>query len=296
MKTRENVLWQGVGHVILMLLAVMCLMPIILLVMSSFTDERTILRDGYSFVPAHFSLEAYVYLMNKGNEIFRAYGVSILITVVGTLSSLVLTALLAYPLSRPDMPARSTLMFVVFFTMLFNGGLVPTYLVYTQLFDIKNTLWALIVPGLLMNGFNVLLMRTFFKTSIPPALIESASIDGAGEWRTLWSVVLPLSKPIIATIGLFQTIHYWNDWMNGMIYITDSRLFSLQNLLNRVLQDVQFLASGGLDSMSNEMMATLPSETVKMAIAAVGALPLLLAYPFFQKFLVKGIVIGAVKG
>lgn len=179
--------------------------------------------------------------------------------------------------------------------MLFNGGLVPTYMVYTQLFDLKNTLMALIIPSLLMNAFFVMLMRTFFLTSIPAAVIESAKIDGAGEFRIFVRIVLPLSLPILATVGLFQTIHYWNDWFNGMVYVTDDKLYSLQNLLNRILLDIQFLSSSNFGSQT-ELSANTPTESVRMALAVIGVLPILIAYPFFQKFFVKGLTVGAVKG
>jgi putative aldouronate transport system permease protein len=263
---------------------------------SSLTSEEALLREGYNFFPKEFSFAAYEYLINQSSVIVRAYGITVFVTVIGTVVSLAMTSLLAYGLSRRDLPFRNALAFFVFFTLLFNGGLVPTYLVYTQLFDVKNTIWALIVPGLLMNGFNVLLMRTFFITSIPEPVIESARIDGAGELRTFISIILPLSLPILATVGLLQTIHYWNDWFNGLIYITDPSLFSIQNLLNRMISDIQFLANSNLGDSSNLSLAEVPSTAVRMAIAVIGILPLIVAYPFFQKYLVKGIALGSVKG
>jgi putative aldouronate transport system permease protein len=275
----------------------LCLLPFLLLVITSFSDETAILREGYSFFPSKFSLEAYEFLWSESSDIFRAYGITVLVTVVGTFVGLSMTALLSYPLSRSDMPIRKQLSFFVFFTLLFNGGLVPTYLVYTQLFDMKNTLFALIIPGLLTNGFYVLIMRTFFTTNIPPAVIESASMDGAGEFKIFFRIVLPLSLPILATVGLMQTIGYWNDWFNGLIYITDSKLFSLQNLLNRILLNAQFLASSAMSNNTEiSASAKIPLDSVRMAMAAIGTLPLLCAYPFFQKYFVKGLVIGAVKG
>lgn len=292
----ENAGWQWAAHLVLIVFSAAAILPFALLLISSFTDEQAILQNGYSFFPDKFSTQAYDYLLNQSSEIVRAYGVTVLVTVVGTSASLAITTLLAYPLSRRDIPFRTPLAFYVFFTLLFNGGLVPTYLMYTQYFDLKNTLLALIIPGLLMNGFNVLLMRTFFMTSIPLPVIESARIDGAGEFRTLYSVVLPLSLPILATIGLFQTIAYWNDWFNGLIYLTEPKLFSIQNILNRIMTDIQFLSSGNLGSAASQGMAALPSTTVRMAIAVVGVLPILVAYPFFQKYFIKGITIGAVKG
>jgi putative aldouronate transport system permease protein len=287
---------QYVSHVFLAILAAGSIIPFIILVASSLTEEASILKDGYAFWPKEFSLAAYEYLFNNSASIVRAYGITVFVTVLGTVSSLAITSLLAYALSRRDLPYRNVFAFFVFFTLLFNGGLVPTYLVYTQIFDVKNTIWALIVPGLLMNGFNVLLMRTFFITSIPEPVIESARMDGAGEFRTFFSIILPLSLPILATIGLLQTIGYWNDWFNGLIYITEPSLFSIQNMLNRMLQDIQFLATSNLGSNTSTAAAQIPTTGVRMAIAVIGVLPILIAYPFFQKYLVKGIALGSVKG
>ena len=287
---------KWISHTFLFIIAVGCIIPFVILLSSSLTSEEVLLREGYNIFPKEFSFAAYEYLINQSLVIARAYGITVFVTVFGTVVSLAMTSLLAYGLSRRDLPFRNTLSFLVFFTLLFNGGLVPTYLVYTQLFDVKNTIWALIVPGLLMNGFNVLLMRTFFITSIPEPVIESARIDGAGELRTFISIILPLSLPILATVGLLQTIHYWNDWFNGLIYITDPTLFSIQNLLNRMISDIQFLANSNLGDSSNLSLAEVPNTAVQMAIAVIGVLPLIVAYPFFQKYLVKGIALGSVKG
>jgi len=284
-----------VSHIALFLFAAACIAPFVLLISASLTDQDSIIANGYSFYPTVFSADAYTYLFDRGADIIRAYGVTLFITIFGTLLGVTITALLAYPLSRSVTPHRNLIMFLVFFTMLFHGGLVPSYLVYTQFFELKNTIWALIIPGLLTNGFYVMLMRTFFQTTIPAALLESAQLDGAGEFRTLWSIVLPLSTPIMATIGMFISIMYWNDWQNGMIYITKPELFSIQNLLKRIMEDMNFIK----DSMGAEAgaaLAEMPSDSVKMAIAVIGALPILVAYPFFQKYFVKGIMIGAVKG
>ncbi|MDQ6418474.1 carbohydrate ABC transporter permease [Paenibacillus sp. LHD-117] len=284
-----------ISHVSMFLFAAVCLIPFLLLISASFTDQNAITAHGYSFIPQVFSTSAYEYLLNRGSDIARAYGVTVFVTVFGTVAGLALTTLLAYPLSRRETPHRNLIMFIVFFTMLFHGGLVPSYLVYAQLLDFKNSIWALIVPGLLTNGFYIMMMRTFFQTTVPPALIESAQLDGATEYRTLWSVVLPLSTPVLATIGLFTCIMYWNDWQNGMIYITNPELFSVQNLLNRIMQDIQFISTN-LTSDAGEAMQQMPTDSVKMAIAVIGVLPILVAYPFFQKYFIKGIMIGAVKG
>ncbi|MGO4546248.1 carbohydrate ABC transporter permease [Paenibacillus sp. 2TAB23] len=287
---------RWIAHAILLGYSVVCLIPFILLVISSVSSEDSIIQHGYSFFPKQFSSQAYEYLWEHWGELGRAYSVTVFITVFGTAASLAMTSMLAYPMSRQDIPMKNFWAFLVFFTLLFNGGLVPSYLIYTQVFEIKNTIWALIVPGLLMNGFNVLLVRTFFMTSIPPALIEAAQIDGAGEIKTFYKIVLPLSMPIMATIGLFEAILYWNDWFNGMTYVTDPQLFSIQNILNRIISDIQFLSSNSnLTSTASGEMAELPSTSVRMAIAVIGVLPILIAYPFFQKYFIKGITIGAVK-
>lgn len=292
---KENRIWQWSAHVIMIVISAACILPFILLFMASITDESAIVKDGYTLFPSAFSFEAYEYLWNQSSQIFHAYGITILVTVIGTLASLIMTSLLAYPLSRKDLPGGQTIAFIVFFTLLFNGGLVPTYLIYTQVFHLKNTLFALLIPWLLMNGFNVLLMRTFFSTTIPTAVLESAAIDGAGEFKTYFRIILPLSMPILATVGMFQALGYWNDWNNGLVFVTDPDLFSLQNVLNRIMSDIQFLTQNSRMGTS-QALAQLPSETFRMAIAVIGVIPILLVYPFFQKYFVKGMTIGAVKG
>lgn len=282
------------AYIVIGAIAISILLPFLLLLMSSFTDEMSITRNGYSFFPKDFSLGAYEYLWKSAPTISRAYMVSIAITIMGTVLGLVMTVLCAYPLSRRDLPGKNILTFYVFFTMLFNGGLVPTYLIYTQYFHIKNTIWALLVPNILVQAYNVMLAKTFFQSSIPVEILEAARVDGAKEIKIFFRVVLPLSKPIFATLGLFISVTYWNDWTNGLIYLTDSKLYSLQNLLNRMTANIQFLSSTSLGG--NISAADLPSQTVRMAIAIVGVVPMLAAYPFFQKYFVKGIALGAVKG
>jgi putative aldouronate transport system permease protein len=286
---------QTLVNLFFILASAACIFPFLLLFIASFSSEQSILTKGYSLFPSEWSLEAYRYLWRNVDAIGRSYGITVLITAVGTTVGLFISALLAYPLSRTDMPLKNTLSFIVFFTMLFNGGLVPTYLIYTEVFHIKNTLWALIVPGLLTNGFFILLIRTFFRNSIPKEVIESAYIDGAAEFKIFFRIVMPLSLPILATIGLMLGIAYWNDWFNGLIYITDSKLYSLQNLLNRMLQNIQFLQQTNLGGRA-EGATSLPTNAVRMAMAVIGIVPILLIYPFFQKFFVKGLTIGAVKG
>lgn len=288
--------WQWISHIFLSVFVLLCIIPFTLLLVSSFTAESEILSSGYRFIPASFSLDAYHYLWNNANVITRAYGITVFVTAIGTTVSLLLTMMLGYGMAKRDMPGVKLLTFLVFFTLLFNGGLVPTYLIYTQVFELKNTIWSLIVPGLLMNGFNVFLASSFFKMNVPEMVLESARIDGAGEWKTFFSIVLPMSLPIMATIGLFNGIAYWNDWNNGLIYLTDPKLYSVQNLLNQMIQNIEAIKTSSVAYGAGSSAMALPSETVRMAIAVVGILPILIAYPFFQKYFVKGIAIGAVKG
>jgi len=284
-------------NTLLIILSLGCLLPFILLLMSSFTEESVLVREGYSFIPRGFSLAAYKYIFSSSGKILRGYGVTILITVVGTALSIFLTLLMAYPLSRKELPGKNIISFFIFFTMLFNGGLVPSYMMWSGTFQIKDTIWALLVPGLLMNAFYVIMMRSYFSTNIPDVLVEAARIDGANEFKILFSVVLPMAVPMIATLALLIGLGYWNDWQNGLYYITSrTELYSIQNILNRMLQDAQFLTSGQAGSNAAELAKNLPSVGIKMAVAVVAILPIMVIYPSMQKYLVKGITIGAVKG
>jgi putative aldouronate transport system permease protein len=272
------------------------ILPFALLITASLTDEAAIVQYGYTFFPKTWSLNAYKYLADQADFIFNSIKISVIVTALGTAASMILTCLLAYTLSRKQFPLGRLFSFLVFFTMLFNGGLVPTYLIYTQVFHIKNTLAGLIIPGLLMNGFNVILVRTFFAANIPEAILDSARIDGLGEFGTFTRIVMPLSLPILATLGLMTGVTYWNDWYNGLIYITDPNLFSLQNLLNRILENLSFLQrNSSLGAAAAREIARIPGNTVRMAMTVIGVIPVLVVYPFFQKYFVKGITIGAVK-
>lgn len=284
------------ANLVMIFLALCCLFPFVLLIMSSITDEKVLIQDGYSFLPSKFSLDAYTYMLKNGQKILTAYGLTIFSTVVGTTIGLLLTILMAYPLSRRDMMGRNVLAFFVFFTMLFNGGLVPTYIMYTRYINVKNNLLAYILPALLVNAFYVIMMRTYFNTNIPEAVVEAAQIDGAGEFRILFTIVLPMSLPMIATMVLLIGLSYWNDWKNGLYYVQDTNLQTIQVFLNSMLRDIQSLKSGMDSAAAAEIAQNMPSVGIKMAIAVVGALPVLIVYPFFQKYFVKGITIGAVKG
>ena len=289
---------QFIGHFIMILLSLCAFLPMALLVLASFTSNEALVRDGYSFFPREWSTEAYSYIFSSSGTVLRAYMLSFIVTALGTALSIILTVALAYPLSKKNLPGRGVLTFFVVFTMLFNGGLVPTYMNYTNVFGIKNTIWALIVPNLLMNAFNVLMVKSYFVSSLPNEILEAAYIDGASEFKTFMRIALPLAKPIIATVALFSGIAYWNDWNNGYVYLTKRvDLYTIQNLLNRMIQNIQFL-NQGLSSTPNldAGLISMPSVSVRMAIAVVGVLPILLIYPFVQKNFVKGITLGGVKG
>ncbi len=285
---------QIAAHIVMIFLCLCAVLPFILLLAASLTEESAAINYGFNFIPRVFSLDAYAYLVNQAPMILRAYGITILVTVVGTLVSLIITSMLGYGITK-NIPGKRALNFYVIFTMLFNGGLVPTYLIYTKYFHIANTLWALIIPGLLLNAFNVMLVRNYFSSSIPDALIESAMLDGAGEFAVFRQIVIPLSKPIIATIGLMTALGYWNDWTNGLYYLDDTSLYSIQNVLNAIDKNITVLSSMASSNISVNK-AELPMVTARMAIAVIGIVPILCAYPFFQRYFVKGITMGAVKG
>ncbi|TYP79794.1 carbohydrate ABC transporter permease [Paenibacillus methanolicus] len=284
-------------HAFFWLFVIGSLLPFALIVMVSISGESSIEQHGYSLFPSEIRFTAYTFLFHDFSEIARAYGVTIICTVIGTLVSLLVTTLLAYPLSRTELPFRRSLSFYVFFTMLFSGGMVPWYMTFTNLLPMKNTLLAMIIPGMLLSAFNVLLMRSFFHNSIPDSVVESATMDGASEIQVFFRIIVPLSLPIMGTIGLFQTLSYWNDWYNCMLFIDDPKLYNIQYMMTKTLTNVQYLLMKSSSSaQAGDMLAKMPRETVRMALAVVGFAPLLIAYPFFQRFYVSGITNGAVKG
>ncbi len=284
------------ANVVLIILSLTCVLPLILLVTSSLTSENALTHYGYAFWPREFSLESYKYLWYSRTQILTAYKMTILATTVGTLSNLTITTLMAYPLSRKGLPGRNFFSFAVFFTLLFNGGMIPSYLMWVQVFHIKDTFWALILPNLLMNGFGVIVMRTFFSTNIPEEVLEAARIDGAGEMRTLLTIVLPLSTPILSTIALLSGLAYWNDWINGLYYLVKrTDYYTIQNLLNRLIASADFISNNAANSAITSGI-TVPSVGIRMAIAVIALIPIMIIYPFLQKGFVKGIVIGSVKG
>ena len=271
--------FERLAHTVMILVTICIVLPFILLFMSSITSESALVRDGYSFFPKEFSIHAYKFIWDNAANVFRAYGITILVTVIGTSINVAMSALLAYPLSLKNLPGKRILNFYIFFTMLFNGGLVPTYLMYTGIFHINNTLLA----------------YTFFATSIPDALFEAAQIDGASQFQIFFKIVLPLGKPILIAMGLLSGLGYWNDWTNGLYYIRDTKLYGIQNLLNKMISDLTALTQNA-SGASTVAIADIPSASVRMAIAFVAMLPILCLYPFLQRYFTKGIALGAVKG
>lgn len=292
----DTKIFKIVSTIILGLLALVALLPIILIVIASFTDETTLLRNGYSFFPEMWSADAYVYMIQQGSTIFRAYGISILVTIIGTVVSVLITTMIAYPMSRRNFKYKNALAFFVFFTMLFNGGVVPSYMMWTQVFQIKNTLWALIIPNYLCGAFNIFLVRNYYANSIPESLIESAQIDGASELTIFFKIIFPLAVPTVATISLFTALIYWNDWVNALYYIQKPQYYGIQNLLIRIMNNIQYLKSGAASVAVGTGAISLPSNAVRMSMAVIGILPIVVIYPSVQKYFVKGVVVGAVKG
>ncbi len=288
--------FQRFATAMLALLAVFALLPILLIAIASVTDENVLVSSGYSFLPAKLSLDSYYYMVKQSQMILRAYGITISVTLLGTLGSVLLTTTLAYPMARPDFKYRNVLSFFVFFTMLFNGGVVASYIMWTRVFAIKNTIWALIVPNYLVTAFNVFLVRNYYTNSIPHAMVESAQIDGAGELQIFFKIMLPMAVPTVATISLFTGMIYWNDWVNGLYYISDAKMYGLQNLLIRIMNNIQFLKVSSNTALLGTQNIDLPGSSVRMAMAMIGILPILILFPFVQKYFVKGVVLGAVKG
>lgn len=281
---------------VLLAVSILAVFPLVLLVVASFTDENELITRGYQLLPKKFSLEAYRYIRRQIATIARSYMVTIGTTVVGTSLSIMLTASIAYPMARKNFKYRNVLSFFVYFTMLFNGGLVPQYIMWTTIFHIKNTYAALIFPNLLMTAFNIFLVRNYYANSIPDALYEAAQLDGASEYKIFAMVAFPLSKPAIATIALFSGLTYWNSWTNALYYVQDPKYFGLQNLLMRIMKNIEYLRTGAAEMGAEGQVISLPGNSIRMALAFVGILPILIIYPMLQKYFIKGVVVGAVKG
>lgn len=285
-----------IATIILLTISLVALFPMLLLVVASFTDENELITRGYQIFPDKLSLEAYTYMVKQAPTIVRAYMVTIGTTVIGTTLSVILTTSIAYPMARRTFPFKNALSFFVYFTMLFNGGLVPQYIMWTTIFHIKDTYAALIFPNLLMTAFNVFLVRNYYSNSLPEALYEAAQLDGASEIGIFSKVVFPLSKPVIATIALFTGLSYWNSWTNALYYVQDPKYFGIQNLLMRIMKNIEYLRTGAAEMAAEGQVVSLPGNSIRMALAFIGILPILIIYPMLQKYFIKGVVVGAVKG
>ncbi|MEV5030395.1 carbohydrate ABC transporter permease [Paenibacillus sp. LPE1-1-1.1] len=288
-------LMNGLINVFLAILCLMIALPFVLVVIISLTSENSLVQNGYQFLPQEWSMEAYRIVFQKPDPLIKGYLVTILITIVGTVLSLLLTAMTAYPISRMDFRYNRPITFYIFFTMLFNGGLIPFYIMMTQYLHLKNSLLALIIPTLL-SPFNIMIMKGFLD-KIGKEIIESAKVDGAKEFRIFFRIILPLSTPALATLGLFISFGYWNEWFYALLFIDNDKYIPLQLLLVRILSQIEFLANSPLAQVADKLAyANFPTLSVRMAMAILAGGPMLIIFPFFQKYFVKGITVGSLKG
>jgi putative aldouronate transport system permease protein len=281
-------------HTLFILFSLACIVPLISIISISFSNEVDILDHGYRLFPVKFDFTAYAYVLYKPLLLLNAFKVSLFVSVFGTIVSVMVMAGISYPLSRADYKLKSQLSFYVFFTMLFNGGLVPTYILISNYLHLKNTIWVLILPYLAVPWF-ILLLRSFMQ-KIPHSIIESCMMDGASEFRIFAQIILPLAKPGLATVALFSLLQYWNDWWLSLLYIDTEKLVPLQYMLYRMMQNIEFLKNSGISLPPGVTTDQLPQESARMAMAILAAGPMLAVFPFFQKHFVRGLTVGAVKG
>lgn len=290
--------WNALFSVVLCLISLLMIIPMILVFIVSFSPEISIAKRGFSFFPEYFTFEGYGYLMKMGDQVVDSYIVTIAHTLVGTLCSLSLMSMYAYVLAQKNFKARPFMTWILCFTMLFSGGLVPSYMLNVNYYHLYDSFWIFILPSL-VSAYNVIILRTFIQTTIPDSLFEAARIDGAGHFRIFAVIVLPLFKAGLATIGLFNVVGRWNDWFTGHLYIQSAKLVPIQTLLQKIQANIDFLKnnaamSGTPDAM--EMMRNLPTQNLRMACVVIVVLPILFAYPFFQRYFVSGLTVGSVKG
>jgi len=292
---RVSPLGEALIHFIVGGFALLCIIPFIFIVIIAFSSAESLRTAGYTFFPSEWTLTSFQAAFDMGDQLWQSFFISVQVTVIGTFLSVLITVLYAYGLSRPDYPFRKFFTFIMFFTMIFGGGLVPTVFVIRNLLGLNNNLGALIVPALIIP-FHVIIMRTFFKSAVPESLIESARLDGSGEFRTLFTIVVPIAKPGIATVALLTAINYWNDWFLAMLFIRDRELFPLQYLLMEMQGNIEFLRRNlSMVGAANINFADLPGEGLRMALCVIIVLPIACAYPFFQRYIISGLTVGAVK-
>lgn len=284
-----------VFNIIFLILAVMCVIPLLFVFSISITDEEALRTNGYQLIPSVLSGSAYKFLWNERGMILRAAFMSILVTIVGTIIAIALDTSMGYVVSRRNFKLKTLYTWLIFIPMVFNGGMLASYVVVNNILGLSNTIWALILP-LACSSFSVTICRTFFRTTVPNSIIESAKIDGAGQFRIWSQIVMPISKPVIATIGMFAAFGYWNDWFQASLYIQDKNLQTLQSLLNNIQKNIEYIANNPYGGLSlQQYKSAMPTESVRMAIAIVIIVPIACTYPFFQKYFISGLTIGSVK-
>ncbi len=294
-KQEESSPTNVVFNIIFLILAIMCVIPLLFVFSISITDEEALRTNGYQMIPSVFSGSAYKFLWNERGMILRAAFMSILVTVVGTIIAIALDTSMGYVVSRRNFALKKLYTWLIFIPMVFNGGMLASYVVVNNILGLSNTIWALILP-LACSSFSVTICRTFFRTTVPDSIIESAKIDGAGQFRIFTQIVLPISKPVIATIGMFAAFGYWNDWFQASLYIQDKNLQTLQSLLNNIQKNIEYIANNPYGGLSlQQYKSSMPTESVRMAIAVVIIVPIACTYPFFQKYFISGLTIGSVK-
>lgn len=290
--------WNLAILVALISVSLLVILPLVLVVMVSFSSAESITRHGYTFFPSRYSLIAYKNLAKTGTQIKNSYIITIFYATAGTILSLAISSMFSFVLAQKKFPFRKALTFFAFFTMLFSGGLVPTYMLNVRYLHIDDTIWIFLLPTL-VNAYYVIILRTFIQTTIPDTLLEAAIIDGTNDFIAYAKIVMPLSKAGLATIGLFNVVARWNNWFTGMLYIDNPRLVPLQTMLQRIQRDIQFIKENAdsADSLTMyQLLKDLPTESTRMAITIIATIPILFAYPFFQKYFIKGLTIGSVKG
>lgn len=282
-------------NIIFLILGLMCIFPLLFVFSISITSEQALQAGTYQIIPQELSGAAYMFLWNERGTILRAFLMSIIVTVIGTFISICLNTSMGYVASRRNFKLHSIYTWIIFIPMVFNGGMLASYIVVNNILNLRNTIWALILP-LACSSFSVVICRTFFRVTVPDALIEAAKIDGAGQFRIWSQIVLPISKPVMATIGMFAAFGYWNDWFQASLYIQDRKLQTLQSLLNNIQSNIEYLANNPYGGLSlQQYKLSMPTESVRMAIAIVIIVPIACTYPFFQKYFISGLTIGSVK-
>jgi putative aldouronate transport system permease protein len=290
-KTADQIVFAIISYVFTGLFALFTLFPFVILIVNSFSSEHSIINYGYSIIPKEIGFDAYTLVFQNPQKILRAYGITIFVTVLGTAISLYFASMAAYVMYRKDLKYRNAIAFFIYFTTLFNGGLASYYIILSSTYHLKNSLMVLLLVPM-FSAINILILRNFFKGSIPDSLNESAKIDGAGDFTIFMRLVLPLSKPALASIGLFTALGYWNDWWTPMMFVERQAIYPLQYVLYNVVSSVNVSSN----VVANASTVVLPQESLKLALTVISTGPILLAYPFVQKYFVKGITLGSVKG